>query len=149
MRLRTIGAVRLTALILWTAIIGLPQRIITTIAGTDFIYPFQPLPALNAPLGVTGAVALDTLGNLYIADTDNSLVLKLDQQGILTVVAGNGVPRFSGDGGPATSASLNFPSGLAVDRSGNLFIADQRNSRIRKVTQDGVISTIAGNDAQG
>src|SRR5579859_7326357 len=105
MRTRTIGAVRVTGLILWTAIAALPQSIITTIAGTDFLYPVQPLPALNAPLGTVSAAALDARGNLHIADTDNALVLKLDQQGILTVVAGDGVQRFSGDGGPATSAS--------------------------------------------
>src|SRR5690349_5756631 len=99
MSTRTIGAVRVTGLILWTATAALPQSIITTIAGTDFAYPVPPLPALNAPLGRTTAVAFDTRGNLYVADVDDSLVLKLDQQGILTVVAGNGVQGFSGDGG--------------------------------------------------
>src|SRR5215467_7827499 len=89
-------AVRITALILWTAAAALPQVIITTIAGTDFTYPLQPLPALNAPLGLTVGVALDTRGNLFVADIDNSLVLKLDLQGILTVIAGNGQFGFSG-----------------------------------------------------
>ena len=64
--------------------------------------------------------------------------------GIITTVAGNGNPGFSGDGGPATSAQLNFPYGVAVDRSGNLYIADSSNARIRKVGANGIISTYAG-----
>src|SRR5689334_17901657 len=129
MRTPTIGAVRVTALILWTATVALPQSIITTIAGADFTFPFQPLPALNAPLGLTVGVAVDAHGNLYIADIDNSLVLKLDQQGILTAVAGNGQFGFSGDGGPAASASLGYPYGVAIDAAGTLFIADYYNNR--------------------
>jgi secreted PhoX family phosphatase len=149
MRTRIIGAVRWALLILSTAAVALPQNIITTIAGTDFSYPVQPLPALDAPLGLTAAVALDSRGNLYAADSDNNLVLKLDQQGILTVVAGNGIQRFSGDGGPATSAALNYPTEVAVDAAGNLFIADNFNNRIRKVTPEGIITTVAGNGVQG
>jgi uncharacterized protein (TIGR03437 family) len=149
MRTRTICAVRATGLILWTATVALPQSIITTIAGTDFTYPVQPLPALNAPLGNTQAVAVDARGNLYVADTDNSLILKLDQQGILTVVAGNGHYGFSGDGGPATAASLESPWGVAVDTAGNLFIAEVDNFRIRKVTPDGIITTVAGSGFPG
>src|SRR5579864_1750866 len=118
MRTRTIAAVRVTGLILWTATAALPQGIITTIAGTNFLLPLQPLPGLNAPLGPTNDVAFDARGNLYIADRGNNVVLKLDQQGILTIVAGNGVPGFSGDGGQAASASLNSPAGLAVDAAG-------------------------------
>ena len=147
MRTRTIGAVRVTGLILWTATAALPQSVITTIAGTDFTYPLQPLPALQAPLGLTVGVALDARGNLYVADIDNSLVLKLDQQGTLTVFAGNGQFGFSGDGGPAASASLAYPYGVAVDTAGSVFIADAYNNRIRKVTPDGIITTVAGSAA--
>src|SRR5579871_3251791 len=125
------------------------QGIITTVVGTDFAYPNQALPALNAPLGAAVAVALDPAGNLYVADSSNSIVLKMDAAGILTVVAGNRKPGFSGDGGPATNAALNLPSGIALDSSSNLFIADSGNNRIRKVTPSGVITTIAGNGNSG
>jgi hypothetical protein len=95
MSTRTIGAVRVIGLILWTATVALPQGVITTIVGTEFILPVQ-LPALNAPLGNTTAVTFDARGNLYVADSANNLAFKLDQQGILTVVAGNGSLAFLG-----------------------------------------------------
>ncbi|MEO8595861.1 MAG: hypothetical protein ABI759_21250 [Candidatus Solibacter sp.] len=89
-------------------------------------------------------MASDAQGNIYFPDADNALVFKVDRLGILTVVAGNGIAGYSGDNGTATSASLNNPLGVAVDRAGNLYIADNNNNRIRKVT-DGVITTFAGN----
>jgi DNA-binding beta-propeller fold protein YncE len=79
---------------------------------------------------------------LYVADRDNNLVVKVSS-GVMTVVAGNGIPGFSGDGGPATGASLNDPKSVAVDSSGNLYIADTTNSRIRKVSGE-TITTVAG-----
>ncbi|MEO7919627.1 MAG: hypothetical protein ABIT01_09205, partial [Thermoanaerobaculia bacterium] len=85
---------------------------------------------------------------IYIADTKNSLVRRVDPSGVITTVAGlasDRAPGFSGDGGPATSAKLSAPSGLAIDAAGNLFIADSLNHRIRKVAAGtGVITTIAG-----
>src|SRR5436190_3849852 len=102
------------------------QNVITTIAGADFTFPTQPLPALRAPIGTAGAVAVDTRGNFFVVDIDNNLVLKIDAQGTLSIFAGNGLYGFSGHGGPATLASLNDPSGIAVDSSGNLYIADAR-----------------------
>ena len=119
------------------------QQVISTIAGTPFTFPPSPLPALNAPLGRVGGVAIDTHGNVYVADPQNNLVERFVPGGQMTVVAGNGILGFSGDGGPATSASLNGPYGLAVDSAGNLYIADQYNSRIRKVS-GGTITTVAG-----
>src|SRR5579872_6364764 len=144
MRTRTPGAIRAAALILSAATAALPQGIITTIAGTNFVFPIQPVPALQAPLGSTSGVALDTLGNLFIADRDNHLVLKVDQEGVLTIVAGNGSPGFSGDGGPAVSAALYRPQAIAVDAAGNVFIADSFNNRVRQVGTDGIIRTVAG-----
>jgi sugar lactone lactonase YvrE len=120
------------------------QGIITTVAGTDFAFPRGPMAATAAPLGAVSGVATDADGNVYIADASNSLVLKLDLAGMLTVVAGNGAAGFSGDGGPATSAALNFPRGLAIDGAHNLFIADSNNHRVRKVSQSGTITTFAG-----
>src|ERR1019366_4147209 len=91
-------------------------------------------------------VALDAAGNLYIADSGNSRIRKVTK-GVITTVAGNGTNGFGGDNGPATSAQLNGPSGLAVDSAGNLFITDG-GSRIRKVSS-GVITTVAGNGKYG
>ena len=109
--------------------------------------------AISAGLNGPNAVAVDNSGNLFIADTANNRIRKVSASGIITTVAGNGPScvhllscgSFSGDGGPAISAGLNNPAGIAVDASGNLFIADYLNSRIRKVSPNGIITTVAGN----
>ncbi|MEK6526885.1 MAG: SMP-30/gluconolactonase/LRE family protein, partial [Nitrospirota bacterium] len=91
-------------------------------------------------------VAVDERGNLYIADTMNHRVRKVEAiTGTITTIAGTGQHRFSGDGGPAASAALNEPTALVVDGKGHLYIADQSNNRVRKVDQaTGVITTVAG-----
>ena len=106
-------------------------------------WPRQPVTALAGPIGL----AVDKQGNLYISEWFSSTVRKVSN-GIITTVAGTGTRGFSGDGGPATDAMLTVPEGVAVDASGNLYIADTGNLRIRKVTQ-GVISTIAGTGIAG
>ena len=98
--------------------------------------------SLNEPFGV----AVDSAGNVYIADTYNNRIRKVSN-GMITTVAGNGTAGFSGDNGPATSAQLSGPSGVAVDSAGNLYIADTGNNRIRKVS-NGVITTVAGGGTQ-
>jgi class 3 adenylate cyclase len=93
-----------------------------------------------APLGL----AFSPDGSLFIADTNNNRVRRIDHGGNVVTVAGTGDAGLSGDGGPATRAALDLPSGLAFDRAGNLYIADTGNDRVRKVTPDGTITTAAG-----
>ena len=128
-----------------------PSGIITTVAGGGRSYPGDGGPATSARLnfGFSGGVAVDKAGNLFIAESDRHRVRKVDPSGIITTVAGNGTSGFSGDGGPATSASLRGPRGVAVDGDGNLLIADAYNDRIRKVDPSGIITTVAGNSASG
>jgi sugar lactone lactonase YvrE len=101
-------------------------------------------PATSASLNNPNGIAVDASGNLFIADTDNNRIRKVSASGVISSVAGNGNAGFSGDGGEATAASLNQPRGVAVDSSGNLFIADASNSLIRKLSPNGIISTVAG-----
>ncbi|MEO7804525.1 MAG: NHL repeat-containing protein, partial [Actinomycetota bacterium] len=100
--------------------------------------------SLNRPSGI----AYDQLGNLFVADTYSHRIRKVSRSGLITTVAGNGVPGFTGDGGLATSASLNTPTGIAVDSAGTLYISDTGNHRVRRVAF-GTISTFAGNGAAG
>lgn len=104
--------------------------------------------ATSVPLALPGGLAFDTAGNLYIADTDHQIVREVNLAGIITTVAGTGEQGFSGDGGAATSADLDSPVGVAVDASGNIYIADTHNQRIREVV-NGVINTIAGTGTAG
>lgn len=104
--------------------------------------------SLTNPTGI----CFDSAGNLYISNTGQRTIVKYApnlNNGRVVVVAGNGNPGFSGDGGPATRAQLSNPVGLAIDSAGNLYIADANNSRIRKVTTDGNIFTIAGSGSIG
>ena len=110
--------------------INLPSGIITTV-----------VTGLSGP----ESVVVDTEGNLFIADSGNNRIRKMSTNGIITTIAGNGANSFSGDGGTAINAGLSFPSGVAIDAVGNLFISDNGNSRIRSVTTNGIIMTVAGN----
>jgi uncharacterized protein (TIGR03437 family) len=88
---------------------------------------------------------LDTGGNLYIADESDNRIRKVDPSGIISTYAGTGIPGYSGDRGPAANAEINFPTGIALDAKGNLYIADQGNSVVRRIAADGTINTVAGN----
>ena len=122
-----------------------PSGIITTVAGIGYCgYSGDGGPATSAELNRIVDVAVDGIGNLYIADRDNHRIRKVDTSGIITTVAGTGTYGFSGDGGPATSAQVNTPYCIAVDGVGNLYISDSNNHRIRKVNTSGVITTVAG-----
>ncbi len=141
-------AVRIIPIVIGLLILGASsahaQGVITTVAGSTWIFPGITGPPTTVPLGRIRSVVVDPAGNVFAADTGNHLVVKLSTGGVLTVVAGNGIPGFSGDGGPATSASLNFPAGVALDQQGNIYIADGSNNRIRKVSPEGTIATVAG-----
>ncbi len=120
---------------------------ITTIAGNGTAgYAGDGGAATSAELNRTEGVAIDSAGNVYIADWQNNRVRKVDSAtGIITTIAGNGTAGYAGDGGAATSAELKGPTGVAVDSTGNVYIADQANNRIRKVNAGtGVITTVAG-----
>ena len=109
--------------------------------------------SISAQLARPSGVAVDEAGNLFIAESQDHRIRKVTPDGIITTVAGNsplpGPGGFSGDGGPAVNAQLNYPIDVAVDRAGNLYIADYSNHRIRRVSPDGIISTIAGNGTRG
>lgn len=127
--------------------------IITTVAGTGQpgfsgdgglavdAQIFAPVGQAAAP---TSRIAIDSDGNLYLADTANNRIRKIDTGGIISTVAGNGAAGFSGEGGLATEAALSFPIDIDIDDEGNLFIADTFNSCIRKVDTNGNITTFAG-----
>lgn len=120
--------------------------IITTFAGNvSRGYTGDGKAAIFAQLNNPVAVAVDGSGNVYIADSGNHVIRKVTPGGIISSVAGNGTPGFSGDGNKAFPlAQLNNPKGVAVDGSGNVYVADTNNSRIRMVSNTGIMSTVAG-----
>ncbi len=107
-------------------------------------------PATAAELNSPSGVAVDKSGNIFISDQFNSAIREINAStGIITTIAGNGIAGFSGDGGPASAALINHPGALNLDASGNLFFADQFNSRIRKInSSNGIINTVAGNGTE-
>ena len=120
--------------------------IITTVAGNGTqSYSGDGGTATNAALNSPNGIAMDANGNLLIADTGNNRIRKVDINGIITTLAGNGTNGYSGDGSAATNAEILHPSGVAVDTAGNVFIADTYNERIRKLDANGIIMTVAGN----
>lgn len=124
--------------------------IITTVAGTGaFGYSGDGGPAISAKLQGPSGIDMDREHNLYIADEANEAIRKVSNTGIITTIAGNGTFGYAGDGGPAASAILNSPSGIRLDKAGNIFIADAQNSVIRKINNVGIISTVAGNGTVG
>jgi uncharacterized protein (TIGR03437 family) len=124
--------------------------IINSIAGTGTQgFAGDGSPALQAQFGSIHGLAVDSAGNLYIADTTNSRIRKMDIHGNISTIAGTGTPGDTGDGGPAVNAELMSPAGLAVDSSGTLYIADFGSATVRKITPAGVIMPVAGIDQAG
>ena len=123
---------------------------IETIAGTGtFGHAGDGGPATQARLTFPFDVAVDAGGSVYIADTLNQRIRRIDPDGMIETFAGTGVAGFSGDGGPATDAQVENPSGVAVSAAGYVFVADWANHRIRRIAPDGTIATFAGTGAQG
>jgi sugar lactone lactonase YvrE len=123
---------------------------ITTVAGTgQLTYSGDGGPAIAAGIGSVSSIAVDSTGNLYIAAPLSARIRKVSVDGTITTVAGNGLSGYSGDGGLATNASLNNPFGVGLDSAGNIYIADSTNGRIRKVTPNGTITTVAGGQSFG
>lgn len=122
-----------------------PNGIITTIAGTGIAaYAGDDGPASAAALNGPQDLAIDSSGQILIADTYNAVIRRIDAQGRITTFAGS-EPGLGGDGGPATRALINIPSALAIDAAGVVYISDAGNSRIRRVDLNNAIETIAGN----
>ncbi len=126
-----------------------PGGALSTVAGGGANAP-NGVPATSASLADTQGVALDSTGNLYITaeNINGCYVYKVNTSGIISEMAGDGT-YYGGDGGPATSADMNDPESVAADGAGNVYVADNLNNRIREVTPDGTISTVAGNGGSG
>jgi len=124
-----------------------PSGILSTVAGTGYIGDFgNGGPAIDANLALPSAVATDALGNIYIADPGVPMIRMVNAAtGVISAFAGTGQGGYTGDGQLATAATLNEPTGVAIDSTGNVYIADTRNNVIRMVNTSGIISTVAGN----
>ena len=122
--------------------------VVSSTADVVSLYPYKDVgdgkPATSVVLTLIDGVVVDVNGNIYLSHRSKNRIRKITPDGIITTVAGNGAAGYSGDGGLALQASLNFPAGLALDGKNNLYIADRNNHRIRKVTPDGIITTVAG-----
>jgi sugar lactone lactonase YvrE len=132
--------------------VDMSTGIVTTVAGTGVAgFSGDGGPAVKAQFNYPGGLAVDARGNLFVSDTWNHRVRRIDAStGIVTTVAGTGVAGFSGDGGPAVKAQFNYPLGLAIDTSGNLFVAESAGQRVRKITAGGAIATtVAGTGVYG
>jgi sugar lactone lactonase YvrE len=127
---------------IWSAV-GLLSVVLAGLTTQAQTTPVSNVQAITASLATPAGVAYDTAGNLYIADLNNHIIRKVNLAGVITTIAGTGEQGYAGDGGPATSALLDSPAGVAVDATGNIYIADTHNNRIRKVA-GGTITTIAG-----
>jgi sugar lactone lactonase YvrE len=128
-----------------------PDGIIRTVAGNGLANAAlgDGGAATSASLSAPGGVAVDVAGNIYISDTGHNRIRKVTPAGIISTVAGNGAGEYSGDGGLATIAAIWGPTDLALDAAGNIYFGDYFNNRVREITADGNINTIAGNGVSG
>lgn len=124
--------------------------IITTIVGNGVHgYSGDGGPAIAAEIGSPRGIAVDNLGNIYMVDWFNSTIRKINSAGTITTIAGDETDGYAGDGGLATAATLDGPSGIAVDAWGNIYFSDKNNHVIRKIDNSGIITTIAGIGTSG
>ncbi len=127
---------------------GIITQVVGTVTNASGGYSGDGGPATAAEMREPHGITFDTVGNMYIAEAGNNIIRKVNTSGIISTIAGDNFDiwqgGFSGDGGPATNAELHHPVGIAVDKLGNVLIADQYNSRIRKISTSGTITTIAG-----
>ena len=124
--------------------------IITTIAGNgNYGYDGDGGAAIDASMRHPWGVAADGLGNTFTTNNVENVIRKIDSAGVITTIAGNGTRGYSGDGGPADQAQLNWPRGIDADEVGNVYFSDWQNSRIRKIDTNGIITTVAGNGVSG
>ena len=128
------------------AIIPAKAQVIFTVAGAG---NGDGSPATAASLNYPYSVVVDGSGNIYIADQSNNRIRKINTSGVISTIAGNGHGGYSGDGGPATAAEINYPGPLALDASGNVYFSDVSNNRVREISTSGIISTYAGNGHGG
>jgi sugar lactone lactonase YvrE len=141
---------RILSISLFSIYLSANAQIISTVAGNGTQgYNGDGGDATDASLFAPQGIAIDTLGNMYIADTWNSVIRKVSTSGVMSTIAGNGNAGYTGDGAAATNAELNLPSAVAVDKAGNIYIADMFNFCVRKVNKSGKISTVAGSGTQG
>jgi len=124
---------------------------INTIAGNGVAgFSGDGGPALSAQFNFPRGLAIDGQGNLYISDFNNNRVRKITPSGIITTIAGTGAANSTGDGGPAASAALHSPEGIAIDSAGNIYVCEWQGARIRKINAvTGIITTFAGNGVAG
>jgi uncharacterized protein (TIGR03437 family) len=125
------------------------NALITTLAGTIGVFPPSPLQAASAPLGQSYGVTTDTAGNVIFTDVNNHMIFRSTPGGTLTAIGGNGNAGYTAEGGAATAASFRTPRGVAVDRAGNVYVADQGNHRVRMISTSGIVTTVAGNGTNG
>ncbi len=150
LRSRLLNAALLSAFLVGSSTADAQSGKIQTMAGTgSYGYSGDTGPATAAVIDAVYAIAADSQGNLYLADSWNNRIRKIAANGIIATIAGTGEPGFYGDGGAATSAKLNCPRGITVDGQGNVYISDSGNSRIRKISSTGTITTVAGTGTAG
>lgn len=125
------------------------QGVISTLAGTDWVFPADGQPAIQAPLANVEQMRSDAQGNLYLPDADQNYLFRIGFDGRIEVLAGTGAPASRGDNGPARLASLHSPRGIVLDGAGNLYVSEYLGHRIRRISPDGQITTIAGTGAAG
>jgi sugar lactone lactonase YvrE len=125
------------------------SQVITTVAGTDWIFSDDGRAATESAIGRIISVATDFNGKVYLGDVDNSQVYTIDPVGTIKVLAGNGIPGLSGIGGPARSAALRLPEGIAVDRKGNVYVALTASHRVFRVATNGNLVSFAGTGTPG